>query len=413
MKLLQITPRYFPAISGAEFYIKRISEIFIKQNQDTQVLCSNAIDFGGLRSPNRRSLNPSRTEVINGVPVDRYEVLGTPKNGNKSRKVIERIAREAGVAPDIVGKMLANGPYCPKLIEMLTRSSDETFVHSTYIPYLTVLYGQIPSRRGIPCVCTPFFHFSNPRYTEAAYIEALRGFDQVYCCTDLEKQFLEEQGVPSNLLKRISMGVDVEKYGRAKADWFEKDYDVGSPMVLFVGYLNFEKGALTLIRCLPMVVKKFSDTSFVFIGPPSKAFIYEFKRLKKEGYEKNLIYINPSNLSGYFDKRKLGAFKACDIYVMPSRSDAFGIAYLEAWAAKKPVIGARSGATLEVIQDGVTGKLVGFNDQLDLARTLLNTLARPDELEAFGSRGHDEIVSRGYTWREVAAKIRNYLEELL
>ena len=42
---------------------------------------------------------------------------------------------------------------------------------------------------------------------------------------------------------------------------------------------------------------------------------------------------------------------------MPSRSDAFGISFLEAWSAGNPVIGARIGATPEVIRQDVDGLL--------------------------------------------------------
>ena len=58
-------------------------------------------------------------------------------------------------------------------------------------------------------------------------------------------------------------------------------------------------------------------------------------------------------MTGYYDKKKIAAFKEADLYLMPSRSDAFGISFLEAWSAGKPVIGARIGATPEVIRENI------------------------------------------------------------
>ena len=49
------------------------------------------------------------------------------------------------------------------------------------------------------------------------------------------------------------------------------------------------------------------------------------------------------------------------MYVMPSRSDAYGISYLEAWASKKPVIG-QIPVMREVIQHEKDGLLVQFDD---------------------------------------------------
>ena len=48
--------------------------------------------------------------------------------------------------------------------------------------------------------------------------------------------------------------------------------------------------------------------------------------------------------------------------LMPSRSDAYGISYLEAWASKKPVIGADTPVMREVIQHEKDGLLVKFDD---------------------------------------------------
>ena len=47
---------------------------------------------------------------------------------------------------------------------------------------------------------------------------------------------------------------------------------------------------------------------------------------------------------------------------MPSKSDAFGIVYLEAWYLSKPVIGAKSGGVPAVINDSLDGFLVDFGD---------------------------------------------------
>ncbi len=59
---------------------------------------------------------------------------------------------------------------------------------------------------------------------------------------------------------------------------------------------------------------------------------------------------------------------------MPSRSDAFGIAFLEAWAAGKPVIGANIGATPEVIRNGIDGFLVEFDNPRDIAEKVVKLL---------------------------------------
>ena len=82
---------------------------------------------------------------------------------------------------------------------------------------------------------------------------------------------------------------------------------------------------------------------------------------------------------------------------MPSRTDAFGISFLEAWAAGSPVIGARIGATPEVIEENVDGLLVEFNDPKDIAQKVILLLKNKKLRRKLGSVGQSK-VSQKYTW---------------
>ena len=62
---------------------------------------------------------------------------------------------------------------------------------------------------------------------------------------------------------------------------------------------------------------------------------------------------------------------------MPSRADLFGIAYLEAWAYGKPVIGAQIGGIGDIISHNVDGLLVPFGARASLADALAELLASP------------------------------------
>src|SRR5262249_46361959 len=53
-------------------------------------------------------------------------------------------------------------------------------------------------------------------------------------------------------------------------------------------------------------------------------------------------------------------FAALDLFAMPSRTDSFGIVFLEAWANSLPVVAAAAGGVTEVVRDGETGLLVPF-----------------------------------------------------
>ena len=79
------------------------------------------------------------------------------------------------------------------------------------------------------------------------------------------------------------------------------------------------------------------------------------------------------------------------------------IPFLEAWAAGVPVIGARIGATPEVIRENIDGLLVEFDDPIDIARKVIKLLKNSKLKKKMGLAGQVR-VSQNYTWNIVAKK---------
>jgi glycosyltransferase involved in cell wall biosynthesis len=89
---------------------------------------------------------------------------------------------------------------------------------------------------------------------------------------------------------------------------------------------------------------------------------------------------------------------------MPSRTDSFGIVYLEAWLNGVPVIGARAGGVPEIISDGVDGYLVDFGDVPALANRIELLLRRPDIAHELGQAGRRKVLAE-HTWDHKIARI--------
>jgi glycosyltransferase involved in cell wall biosynthesis len=91
---------------------------------------------------------------------------------------------------------------------------------------------------------------------------------------------------------------------------------------------------------------------------------------------------------------------------MPSRTDSFGILYLEAWLYRKPVIGARAWGMSDVIRHGEDGLLVPFGDVPALAEAIGYLLDHPEIREAMGTSG--EVKARTtYHWDRRYALLRD------
>jgi glycosyltransferase involved in cell wall biosynthesis len=204
------------------------------------------------------------------------------------------------------------------------------------------------------------------------------------------------------------MAIDPKNLLKGKAEKFRVQFNLqeDQKIMLFCGNKNFEKGAITILQSIKHVVKRFPTCVFVFIGPSTTAFNMTKKRLGP--LRKNIINLG---VVPYYATIKLNAFAAQDVYVMPSRSDAYGIAFLEAWINKKPVIGANAGATPEIIRHQTDGLLVPFHSPLELAKAICQLLENEQEAQRLGMNGYQKIHNQ--TWENLTTTIEHIYEELI
>ena len=216
------------------------------------------------------------------------------------------------------------------------------------------------------------------------------------------------------------MGVNFKKFSHSPKQidnkfQFKRKYfrpnETNFKMVLFCGYKNFEKGATSILKAIPIILKKFPNVYFVFIGPSTIAFNRELSKIRKK-ITTRIINLTPDNLNGYYDPKKIAAFRETDIFLMPSRSDAYGIAYLEAWASGKPVIGANIGATPEVIRNNLDGLLVEFDNYEDIANKVVTLLKNESLSNQLGQEGKRKVLKR-LSWDDVAKKTHQVYMDLI
>ena len=425
-KLLFFPTRYFPAISGAEFYIQRLSEILSSiYEYDINIITSNAVDFRALRSPKGKSIEKSNKyyDKVNNLKIHRYPVDYSLSMEQKLEKLKEiREFETLGINDATLKYFLRNGPFLHELVEKLIKRQFKNYdlIHTTFFPYFNLIISLLLGKfLNIPTVCTPFFHFSNPRYLTFNVGQVLEKFDIIIACTNLEKKFLiKNYKIPEKKIRIIPMGVDFNRFTSKtkkqnytfKKHFFKKG-EMNYKMILFCGYKNYEKGALSILKAVPLIIQQYRKVYFVFIGPPTLAFNKELTKLQK-AWDTRIINFTPDNLTGYFDKKKIAAFQETDIYLMPSRSDAFGIAFLEAWASGKPVIGANLGATPEVINDNQDGLLVEFDNPQEIADKVLKLLKSKRLRRKLGNSGKEKTENY-LKWDIIVKSTHQLYQELI
>ncbi len=85
--------------------------------------------------------------------------------------------------------------------------------------------------------------------------------------------------------------------------------------------------------------------------------------------------------------------RACDIFVLPSLAEPFGLVLLEAMALGKPVIATRAGGPPEIVEDGKTGLLIAPKNSAELAATISELITDREKRLAFGITGQERYRS--------------------
>jgi phosphatidylinositol alpha-1,6-mannosyltransferase len=172
-------------------------------------------------------------------------------------------------------------------------------------------------------------------------------------------------------------------------------------ILLAVGRLDKRerrKGLDEVILALPQLIPTCPEVLFVIAGDGD-----DRKRLEELARERGLSdrVIFKGVVS---DQELVELYKSCDVFLMPSRQEGFGIVFLEAMAFKKPVIGGNHGGTPEVIRHNETGFLVEYGDVDGLANRIAQLLADPELRKRMGEAGRRR-VEENYTFQPMRKRL--------
>jgi glycosyltransferase involved in cell wall biosynthesis len=171
--------------------------------------------------------------------------------------------------------------------------------------------------------------------------------------------------------------------------------------VLFLGRLTQQKGPDFFLRAAQKVLSVEPDVKFVVAGKGD--LLDDLKELALElGIKRKVVF------TGFLKKDPIEiAFRSADVYVMPSLSEPFGIAPLEALAHDVPVIISKQSGVAEVLKHVLK---VDFWDTDDLANKILAVLHHPPLAETLRERGQEEV--RQLSWDDSARRIAEVYDEL-
>jgi glycosyltransferase involved in cell wall biosynthesis len=227
----------------------------------------------------------------------------------------------------------------------------------------------------------------------------LDGADRVVCVSHYTKrQLLQHYRLDESKVRIVHNALTQKE----QADRVKVEKRIDAPIVLFLGRVTFQKGPEYFLEAASRVVRVRPDVKFVIAGS-GDMLNSTIERVARMGLARNVHFTG--FLTGEDVERM---YAMADVYVMPSVSEPFGIAPLEAMALDTPVILSRQSGVSEVLHSALK---VDFWDVADIANKILAVLTYPALTAELRDEGREEV--RAMRWERPAALVRDAYRELV
>jgi phosphatidylinositol alpha-1,6-mannosyltransferase len=237
--------------------------------------------------------------------------------------------------------------------------------------------------------------------------------DLIYCNADaviangeFAIKHLERIGVDRARIHKISPGLDSSRfYPEAPERALRERHGVTNEVLLItVGRLVPRKGHDRVIRALAAIASDLPAFKYIIVGrgPEQGALA---KLAADLNLQERVVF------AGYIPDEQLNRYyNLADIFVMPNYDiggdiEGFGMVFLEANAAGKPVVAGRSGGATEAVVHGETGFLVDPEDDGELRETLRALITNGTLRQNLGANGLRRVRSE-FDWDSRAVKLR-------
>lgn len=212
----------------------------------------------------------------------------------------------------------------------------------------------------------------------------------------LRQNILETHPVRESRVKVVNLGLDFDRFDPEKVDskrqraaWGADDDTV---VVGLVGRIDPAKGQDTLIKAaagLLMGLKEGEKLKFVIVGEETLGRSSNYLRTLQEMVSQ--FRIEDYVVFAGYQENIPEVMRAFDIFVMPSRQEAFGLVAIEAMAMESPIIISRGGSAAEIVGQQEFGLLMRPQSAFDLQRQIRFMLDNPMARIQMGQRARAHV----------------------
>ena len=318
----------------------------------------------------------------------------------------DRLA-ETGIPSDRVSIRLPLDPMTVVDLSRRLRVLRPALVHTHLI------HADVHGQAAAQLADVPFLissrHNTDPfrRWTAVRFLDGrvMRRVDLVIAISGAVARFVVEvEGADPAKVRTVPYGLDspTAQPGANEGTQWSPGPGHHGKVVGFFGRAVRQKGIDVLLDAFPNVLAAHPTARLVIVGDGQE-------RPELERHARRLGIGGAVEFKGWVDRAD-ALMPACDVVVIPSRWEGFGMVALEAMAAARPVVASRVDALEEIVVDGVTGLLVKPDDPASLAAALSRLLADPASATAFGLAGLQRLRRRYTVSRMVDATAAVYRE---
>ena len=373
MEINWIIQHFYPETGGAETHAVQISRQLVERGHEV-IVHTSAVTSHREKLP--------LTGEFEGIKIQRY------------RPQINR-----GYFLSLFAPLLKKGDIL--VMEGYPSLTNDYVMRKYRVQFPTVIYplGVVQAVSGFAAVLRRL-------YDKVLGIKTLKAANRIVALTEVERGWYSSKGIDVNKIDIIPAGISNEAFERYDAQIIGQKYGF-ERYILFIGRMFHEKAPTDLVRALSKVRNDFKDLGVIFVGPDQGEIVNVKALAKKLGLEDNIICVGKAS-----SMEKYEFLAGCEFLVLPSKFEAQGIVFIEAWAQKKAVIGTKVGGVPYIVKDGETGLLYDHGDINALARHIRFLLENPDKTKMMGKRGF-EIASKEYRWKNIVDRIEKLYSDAI
>ena len=214
------------------------------------------------------------------------------------------------------------------------------------------------------------------------------------------------QYISPDKIRRIYNPVEVQNtatdLGHAERSTSKKAPKI--PSLAIVGLLHPGKGQVDAVLAVGNLIRQGIQVKLRVVGDGDPEYLKQLKQaVVQNGIEEYVEF------TGYVDNI-VPIMNSADIILVCSQSEAFGRVTVEGMLCGKPIIGAQSGATPELLKDGFNGLLYAPGNHQDLAEKIKYLIDHSEEAKQMGANGF-EWASKEFTIEKCASQVFDVLQE--